>query len=131
MSLSKICNDCKINPVRMGSKTKCIECSYKNYGRYDKYGITYQEGKLLESYDGGYCSICKIEIATSIDHDHASGLVRGALCKSCNWALGHFKDSVQILSNAIEYLEYPPARKLGIPGIVRKTPLNSKGLKDV
>lgn len=55
------------------------------------------------------CAICGVGLdtskATHIDHDHATGKVRGALCRSCNWGLGHFKDSVTSLKKAIEYLE--------------------------
>lgn len=31
--------------------------------------------------------------------------VRGLLCHNCNVSLGHFKDSTDILKNAIYYLE--------------------------
>ena len=40
-----------------------------------------------------------------VDHCHKSGKVRGALCQDCNRALGCFKDDINILSRAIEYLE--------------------------
>ncbi len=39
-----------------------------------------------------------------IDHDHETGEVRGLLCPTCNNGLGHFKDSVKTLANAISYL---------------------------
>lgn len=41
----------------------------------------------------------------AIDHDPASGKLRGLLCQSCNTGLGNFKDDVGILCYAIEYLE--------------------------
>ena len=40
-----------------------------------------------------------------IDHDHKTKKFRGILCNNCNLGLGHFKDSVQRLSQAIKYLE--------------------------
>ncbi|HEI0101362.1 TPA: hypothetical protein SIE44_004378 [Escherichia coli] len=38
-------------------------------------------------------------------HNHATGEVRGLLCRHCNKSLGGFKDSREILLNAAKYLE--------------------------
>jgi hypothetical protein len=40
-----------------------------------------------------------------IDHCHDTGKVRGLLCHDCNTSLGKFKDDIQILQSAIEYLK--------------------------
>ena len=75
----------------------------------DAYHMT--EGEFLEilQAQGGFCGICKEELlsgpATHIDHDHATGAVRGLLCRLCNTALGKFKDSPELLRRAAEYLE--------------------------
>lgn len=60
------------------------------------------------------CAICnqkEIQINTkgeikrlAIDHNHKTGKVRDLLCSNCNRALGHFKDDVEIIENAIKYL---------------------------
>ena len=39
------------------------------------------------------------------DHDHETKLFRGYLCHSCNRALGSFKDNVENMKRAIEWLE--------------------------
>lgn len=53
------------------------------------------------------CIICgeaqKIQLA--VDHDHATGVVRGALCSRCNLGLGHFRDDPELLRFAALYLE--------------------------
>ena len=78
-----------------------------------RYGLTIQEyNKLLEK-QGYACAICGVPHYDEngkrlyIDHNHAKGLnaVRGLLCSSCNFGLGLFKDSPEVLRAAAEYLE--------------------------
>lgn len=38
------------------------------------------------------------------DHCHKTGMYRGLLCLSCNTAIGLMKDSIEILSRAVDYL---------------------------
>lgn len=40
----------------------------------------------------------------SVDHCHTSGRVRGLLCNQCNAGLGNFKDNLESLRSAVEYL---------------------------
>ena len=40
----------------------------------------------------------------SIDHCHKTNVIRGLLCHACNTAIGKFKDDIQLLYKAIEYL---------------------------
>jgi hypothetical protein len=76
-----------------------------------EYGLSSESfAELLESQGGG-CAICDAEVNARdrymcVDHDHESGQRRGLLCVRCNWALGYFRDSVDLLKKAITYLEY-------------------------
>lgn len=58
----------------------------------------------------GLCKICSnpqqkfAGAKLDADHDHATGKMRGLLCRHCNTALGSFKDSVETLLMAVLYL---------------------------
>lgn len=52
----------------------------------------------------GRCAICGLP-EKAIDHNHATGEVRGLLCGSCNTGLGFFRDSPKLLRKAAEYLK--------------------------
>lgn len=54
------------------------------------------------------CMICGSDKKLCIDHDHATGEVRGILCGVCNSGLGLFGDDVDKMKKAIEYLEDGP-----------------------
>jgi hypothetical protein len=41
----------------------------------------------------------------AVDHCHQTGKIRDLLCSQCNRALGGFRDSTEILQNAIDYLK--------------------------
>jgi len=71
-------------------------------------GITPAEFWDMYDSQDGECAICFKDIepeVSAIDHNHDTDEVRGILCKTCNRALGMFKDSKEVLTNAIEYLE--------------------------
>lgn len=61
--------------------------------------------KALEAKSLTECIICGLETNVVVDHDHATGDVRGGLCTNCNLGLGHFKDNPELLRLAALYLE--------------------------
>lgn len=74
-----------------------------------KYGITVEQYELLLKRQKGVCAICrrppKARARLSVDHDHKTKKVRGLLCLSCNFALGHFEDQLGWLKRALQYLQ--------------------------
>lgn len=78
------------------------------------------------------CPICKGSLAhgiNALDHDHKSGMVRAALCRSCNIGEGKvkagmlfrttvanmaYKNPVQWLRNLADYLEFHQAHPSGV-----------------
>jgi hypothetical protein len=72
----------------------------------------------LPTGQGGVRAICGAPDAEHVDHDHASGWVRGILCFDCNGGLGQFRDSPEYLANAITYLKGSTClRVLNRPGV--------------
>lgn len=83
-----------------------------------KFGMTIEDYNRILFLQCGVCAICKrVETATTkdgiirrlnIDHDNATGRVRGLLCRACNVGIGQLKHELGILGSAIMYLERAP-----------------------
>ncbi len=76
-----------------------------------QYGLTLEDFEELLRTQNGRCAICNSESPGKrsknwhVDHDHATGVVRGILCSHCNIALGNFGDDIERMRKAIEYIE--------------------------
>lgn len=75
-----------------------------------RYGITLTEYHVLYAKQNGACGVCGAKYESSglgglvVDHDHATGAVRGLLCQNCNKFLGLALDSTELLQKGIEYI---------------------------
>lgn len=91
----------KNNPDRVRiSRKKC---------KLKKYNLTLEEySKLVESQDNK-CGICnKVftnNIQACVDHDHTTNIVRGILCRNCNYGLGLLGDNLESAINVVNYLK--------------------------
>jgi hypothetical protein len=68
------------------------------------YGIdlnAYDE-MLAEQNHG--CWICGSSASLAVDHDHTNGKIRGILCRLCNGGIAFYRDDVNLMKKAIEYL---------------------------
>lgn len=73
-----------------------------------KYGLTVADYEALYDQQQGRCAICRrVPVGRlHVDHDHATRVVRGLLCRSCNMGLGHFDGAAELL-RAAAYLSAP------------------------
>lgn len=111
----------KATGQKCGRAPYCKPCAYAyNHERrlLTQFGISYQEYLRISEVQDGRCAICRNRPRSkrlAVDHNHATGEVRGLLCKRCNRdLLGAAQDSIEMLERAICYLESPPART-GVP----------------
>jgi len=125
----------KLHTMRLGISSRCKKCASaaarawteKNPDKYldghlrRRFGITLEQYNAMLADQGGVCAICG-ELPTSVrnrrkgkqrtfiarlvvDHDHATGKVRGLLCSSCNTGIGNLKDEAATVRAALDYLE--------------------------
>jgi hypothetical protein len=118
---TRYCSGCRwMVPVFYARGSRCRACASRaahRSGVASSYewpeGVTYD---ALLALQGGRCAICRCTPQTrrlATDHDHETGLVRGLLCSVCNHdLLGAAHDRLDILRNAVRYLELTPAERL-------------------
>ncbi len=119
--MTKQCSKCKcildtnlFSPCSGGSylRPECRKCGYelqkeriklrKEYGQPDenyKCPICLKTSDELKGVGGKRAKTC-----WAVDHDHDTKKFRGYLCHNCNRAIGNFKDDIERLWRAIEYL---------------------------
>ena len=107
---------CKICSSTRGKKwEKANKEKSKQRGRVDNlkrnYGLTIEDYEKMLNKQNNVCWICKTNNPGknrsyfTVDHCHATGVVRGLLCAKCNCALGLLNDDPVLFSVAKQYLE--------------------------
>ncbi len=85
---------------------------------WDRYRITPERYDAILKAQGGVCAICKSVTRSKkkmhVDHDHATGQVRGILCTRCNFAIAYLKDEPRLIEAALEYVRPHAQLKLVI-----------------
>jgi len=98
----KTCKDCRNRQIRTyRQSTPELQRQQKIKQMYGLEPSEYQA--LVNSTP--HCPICGSEEPLVVDHNHSTGKVRGLICNHCNLVLGHAKDNIETLKNAIAYLE--------------------------
>lgn len=88
--------------------------------RLRMFGISPEDMRRMFENQEGLCGICSVLMlyrgralrSVTVDHDHrccpgrgsCGKCIRGLICRSCNVGVGHMRDSVVVLQNAIGYL---------------------------
>lgn len=121
------CLKCATDEIPHVGKGLCAKCGRRTWEAKSReelrrrqlkaYGMTTETFDAMWEAQEGRCRICarlaparliqkgtKLSTALHVDHDHASGVVRGLLCDSCNRGLGFFFDDPDLLIAAAGYL---------------------------
>lgn len=113
---SKRCRNCQENKsldafhndrrTPDGRYDVCRDCRSKHRNITDIPKEHYEALLQAQNYS---CAICGINAeetkqGLAVDHNHATDQVRGLLCMRCNVGLGYFKDNINSLNQAINYL---------------------------
>lgn len=113
-----------------GSQCKAHASMKAHASRVERtYGITSEEYDALMELQGGRCYVCRQKprrLRLAVDHDHATGIVRGLLCadneRGCNHAvLGSLEarsadGGLAAAKRLVEYLEHTPYERLATAG---------------
>lgn len=112
-----------------GSRCKAHASAAAHAGRVQRvYGISSEDYAALLKFQGGKCYICHRRPRTlrlAVDHDHATGEVRGLLCANnengCNRGVvanleAAHDGGLAAARRAVEYLKHSPYRRMkGLP----------------
>ena len=81
-----------------GLQSICKDCHHR-------YNADRRKAKRIRAYgEPGTCVLCRRRKASVLDHDHATGKVRGWLCRQCNAGLGMFGEDPELFERAKAYV---------------------------
>lgn len=101
---------CRFSSARFkrDNPTKVLEYTYQR-----RYGISIAQKHAMVMAVGAKCESCGSSnsgkpksdpvMGFCVDHDHATGKIRGILCVHCNAALGQLKNSPDVIVRLLNY----------------------------
>jgi hypothetical protein len=82
------------------------DADFRDRHRARRYGLSLQDYRAILERQGNACAICKMRAKPlCVDHCHATGKVRGFLCRNCNLGLGNYNDNPDLHRAGAAYLE--------------------------
>lgn len=95
------------NRERVATRQHDYRQKHKKRIRVGEYGLTIEQYDAMVDAQNGACAVCgkvpRYELV--IDHDHATGTIRGLLCHGCNAGIGYLGDNEEGIRRALEYLQ--------------------------
>jgi len=125
--ISKKCRSC-IAVAATKERPVTRDARYRHDMALKRLGITRQTYDQMHLRQNGVCAICQRpetrvirgKLATlCVDHDHATGKIRGLLCGRCNAGLGLLGDTIASIETALSYLKSSTCREVTSPDIER------------
>lgn len=120
------CEDCVAESIRAAQRAyyrrniSARQATTRRSRLKRQFGITPEDYDLMLAAQAGGCALCGAIESDSykdrrfyVDHDHASGAIRGLLCGPCNLGIGQLKDDPCLLRAAAEYIERNRLRLVG------------------
>lgn len=102
------CVPCHNAAVSARQRTPAVKQRHQELHLQRTFGLSLTDYDVLVTAQGGGCAICfgppDYFGRFHVDHDHATGEIRGLLCQRCNRGLGHFRDNPDLLIEAAEYI---------------------------
>ncbi|WP_131738339.1 endonuclease VII domain-containing protein [Actinomadura roseirufa] len=98
-----------------GTRLRLSGSPRQNHLRH-RYGISDEDARWLLEVQRGLCAICGDVPAEHVDHDHATGAVRGMACGGCNTGMGQLGDDPVSLRRAADYLLGKLVVEVPVPG---------------
>jgi hypothetical protein len=100
------CKDC-----RKAASDRTRRKNAKHYSlmtRLRRYKLSLADYALLFGRACGRCECCGAEFVEEphIEHNHATGVVRGLVCRRCNYAIA-VAENPQLLENALAWIARP------------------------
>jgi Recombination endonuclease VII len=91
-----------------------------------RYGLSEEQWDHLVTVQNNRCAICKTTQpggkgeSWHIDHDAATGVVRGLLCHNCNVGIGNLRHDPEIMMAAARYVAAHRSDAAAMPGRSRR-----------